>query len=181
MISTWGIDSTWSLFLDRDGVINERIWDGYVLNYNQFQFRKGTLEAIAKFKTIFNHIFVITNQQCVGKGILTFQELHTIHSKMKSQIIENQGVITDVFVATELKNSSPFRRKPATIMGQEAKEKYPDVNFTKSIMIGDTDSDIKFGKDLGMKTIRVKSKEEEGITADANINDLMHFVELIRK
>jgi D-glycero-D-manno-heptose 1,7-bisphosphate phosphatase len=179
MISSWGVDSTWSLFLDRDGVINERIWDGYVLNYNQFQFRDGTLEAFSRFKTIFKYTFIVTNQQCVGKGIITFEELESIHSKMCDQIIENQGEITDIFIATEIKNSAPFRRKPSTLMGQEAKEKYLDLDFAKSIMIGDTDSDIQFGKDLGMKTVRVMSKEKKEIEADVNITDLKHFVELL--
>jgi D-glycero-D-manno-heptose 1,7-bisphosphate phosphatase len=39
MINQWKIDSSWSLFLDRDGVINERIWDGYVLDFKDFIFK----------------------------------------------------------------------------------------------------------------------------------------------
>jgi D-glycero-D-manno-heptose 1,7-bisphosphate phosphatase len=179
MVSSWGIDSSWCLFLDRDGVINERIWDGYVLKYDQFIFREGTLEALSKFKSTFKYIFVVTNQQCVGKGIITFDQLNDIHTNMKNQIIQNEGIITDIFIATELKNEPPHRRKPSIKMGLEAKKKYTEIDFSKSIMIGDTDSDIKFGKNLGMKTVRIKSMEKEDILADVSVTDLENFVQLL--
>jgi histidinol phosphatase-like enzyme len=43
------IDRTWSLFLDRDGVINERLPDAYVKSWDQFRFAEGVLEALETF------------------------------------------------------------------------------------------------------------------------------------
>src|SRR5256885_403363 len=40
------INKDWTLFLDRDGVINDEIKDEYVLNPGQFKFSAGVLEAI---------------------------------------------------------------------------------------------------------------------------------------
>ena len=34
-----------------------------------------------------------------------------------------------------------------------AKNDFPDIDFSKSIMLGDMNSDIEFGKNAGMKTI----------------------------
>ena len=35
------IDKTWTIFLDRDGVINQEKREEYVLNWNQFKFYNG--------------------------------------------------------------------------------------------------------------------------------------------
>ena len=78
MNTDWGIDSSWSLFLDRDGVINKRNFKGYVLNYNDFVFQDGALKAIAQFKNKFKYIFIVTNQQCVGKKLLSLEKLNSI-------------------------------------------------------------------------------------------------------
>ena len=172
MITNWEVDSSWSLFLDRDGVINERIWNGYVLNYEDFTFRKGSLEAIARFSQLFSHIFIVTNQQCVAKELISVEEIRQIHCNMLSEIELNKGKITEIYTAVEFKNENPYRRKPNNTMGIEAKNQFPTVDFSKSIMVGDTDSDILFGKNLGMKTVLVLSKEVTKSTPDISIEKL---------
>lgn len=176
----WNVNSSWTLFLDRDGVINERIWNGYVLNYDEFKFRKNTLEAMAHFADIFNHIFIVTNQQCVAKQLISESDLDNIHLQMINDIQSNKGRITEIFSATELKNQKPFRRKPNLTIALEAQNSYPEISFEKSIMIGDTDSDIEFGKNLGMKTVRVLSIEPKTIKADLEVADLWEFAKLLK-
>jgi histidinol-phosphate phosphatase family protein len=179
MITDWEIDSTWSLFLDRDGVINERIWDGYVLDYKDFSFRTGSLEALTQFSTYFSHIFIVTNQQCVSKKLISKEALDEIHNNMINEIELHSGKITEIYSAIELKNEKPFRRKPNVAMGLEAKFNFPEINFEKSIMVGDTDSDIQFGKNLGMKTVRVISDEKETIKPDLHISNLLELANLL--
>ncbi|MFM7661591.1 MAG: HAD-IIIA family hydrolase [Bacteroidota bacterium] len=179
MVTKWKIDSSWSLFLDRDGVINERIQNGYVLDYKDFSFTTGSLAAIKKFSSIFSHIFIVTNQQCVSKKLISIDELNEIHRNMLKEIELNNGKITEIFSAVERKNKKPHRRKPNTKMGQEAKEKYPLIDFSKSIMVGDTDSDIEFGRKLGMKTVRVISEDEETLNSDLRISNLLELANLL--
>ena len=179
MIQDWNVDSTWSLFLDRDGVINERIWNGYVLNYEQFNFRTNTLEALRKLSCYFSHTVIVTNQQCVSKNLITLTELDTIHNNMLQDIQSAGGKIHSIFAAVEERNSPPFRRKPNDIMGLEAKNQFPAINFSKSIMVGDTDSDIQFGKNLGMKTILIKSEEKTILKADLEISNLIELSDVI--
>jgi len=179
MIQDWNVDSTWSLFLDRDGVINERIWNGYVLNYEQFNFRTNTLEALRKLSSYFSHTVIVTNQQCVSKNLITLTELDTIHNNMLQDIQSAGGKIHSIFAAVEERNSPPFRRKPNDIMGLEAKNQFPAIDFSKSIMVGDTDSDIQFGKNLGMKTILIKSEEKTILKADLEISNLIELSDVI--
>lgn len=179
MIQDWNVNSTWSLFLDRDGVINERIWNGYVLNYEQFNFRTNTLEALRKLSNYFSHTVIVTNQQCVSKNLITLNELDTIHNNMLQEIQLAGGKIHSVFAAVEERNSPPFRRKPNDKMGFEAKNQFPAIDFSKSIMVGDTDSDIQFGKNLGMKTILIKSEEKTILKADLEISNLIELSDVI--
>ncbi len=179
MIQDWNVDSTWSLFLDRDGVINERIWNGYVLNYEQFNFRTNTLEALRKLSNYFSHTVIVTNQQCVSKNLITLTELDTIHNNMLQEIQSAGGKIHSIFAAVEERNSPPFRRKPNNVMGLEAKNQFPAIDFSKSIMVGDTDSDIQFGKNLGMKTILIKSEEKTILKADLEISNLIELSDVI--
>jgi histidinol-phosphate phosphatase family protein len=149
----------WTLFLDRDGVINERIFNNYVLDWSAFCFTEGLLESARKIGTAFDQVIVVTNQQCVAKGLLSQSALDDIHDQMCQQL-KNAGLTIDlVLAATEFKNGQPQRRKPAPQMALEAQQMYAAIDFSKSVMVGDTNTDIQFGQRLGMYTILIESKE----------------------
>lgn len=175
----WNIDASWTLFLDRDGVINQRIMGGYVQSVDQFNFIEGVPESIAKFSSLFSSIFVITNQQGIGKGIMTERNLLDIHSYMIVELKKRNGIITKCYYAPELKSNQNSTRKPGTKMGLQAQKEHPEIDFSKSIMVGDTDSDILFGKNLGMKTVRIKTEEPINIEADITCLSLLEFSEKI--
>ena len=68
------------LLLDRDGVINEER-KNYVLNWDQFIFKTDFIENVRVLSDYFQKILVVTNQSCVGKGLITKIELENIHKK----------------------------------------------------------------------------------------------------
>lgn len=76
----WGIDHTWTLFLDRDGVINERLMGAYVRSIDEFKFLQEIPETIAQLSTIFGRVIVVTNQQGIGKGLMTERNLEEVHA-----------------------------------------------------------------------------------------------------
>jgi len=167
----------WTLFLDRDGVINERIFNNYVLEWGAFHFTEGLLANAAQIGAAFEHIVVVTNQQCIAKGLLSEQALNDIHQNMSNEL-QNAGMHIDiVLAATEFKNGQAQRRKPNTRMAFEAQEAFPNIDFQKSIMVGDTNTDILFGKKLGMYTVLVASIEKVKETPDLTI---AHLSELSR-
>jgi D-glycero-D-manno-heptose 1,7-bisphosphate phosphatase len=167
----------WTLFLDRDGVINERIFDNYVMDWAAFRFTEGLLENAAQIGAAFEHIVVVTNQQCIAKGLLSEQALDAIHQKM-CDALQNVGLHIDiVLAATEFKNGQAQRRKPNTKMAFEAQAAFPNIDFQKSIMVGDTNTDILFGKKLGMYTVLVESIEKVKEAPDLKI---AHLSELSR-
>lgn len=177
----WNVDDSWTLFLDRDGVINERIMGDYVTNLGDFHFKEKTLESIGKLTRKFKYVFIVTNQQGVALGKMTQKKLDEIHAYMVTEIVGNGGHITHVYSATELKNSDSIFRKPSPKMAHMAKERFPEIVFQKSIMVGDTDSDIRFGKNLGMKTVLILTEEKISEKADLEVKSIFELNELLEK
>ena len=170
------VDSSWTLFLDRDGVINQRNFEGYIERVSDFIFIDGVLDSLKYFTTIFQRIIVVTNQQGVGKGLMTSGQLSLIHEHMLNKVQAFNGRIDAVFAATSLKSSELKERKPHPFMALQAKNRFPEIDFEKSIMVGDTDSDIEFGKNLGMKTVLIKSREYTKNQPDLEIERLDQLV-----
>ena len=146
------IDKSWTLFLDRDGVINRRIHDGYVHVWNQFEFLPGTKEALNILSTVFGKIFVVSNQQGIGKGLMTEEELMVIHQHMIDEIKQSGGHIDKVYHCPFLEIENSIMRKPNIGMALRARKDFPGTNFKRSVMVGDAISDMIFGKKLGMRT-----------------------------
>lgn len=174
------IDKSWTLFLDRDGVINKRIFGGYVKSWDKLEFLPGVVDAISTFTGIFKYIFVVTNQQGVGKGLMNIDQLNSIHKDMLNEISRNGGHINKVYFCTDLADKPNNCRKPEVWMAEKAKKEFPDIDFSKSIMIGDSVSDILFGKNAGMKTVLHKSEEDISIDSDFKVNSLIEFAEMLR-
>ena len=149
-----------TLFLDRDGVINKRFIGDYVKHPDDFEFIDKVPEAIKIFSDIFSKIIVVTNQQGIGKGLMTHNDLAEIHQKMETGVREVGGRIDAVFYAPELAKERSFLRKPNIGMGLKAKKQFPEINFRESIIAGDSLSDMKFGKRLKMTTILVGDEPE---------------------
>ena len=155
------IDKDWTLFLDRDGTINKRI-PGYVTRWDQFSFLPETPQSIANCNHLFGRVFIITNQQGIGKELMTHDDLEVIHEKMIEVFDYFQAHIDAIYYDPTLAVYDSYYRKPNPGMGKKAKEEYPDIDFKKSVMVGDTFNDILFGAQLGMKTVWIENEWENG-------------------
>jgi histidinol-phosphate phosphatase family protein len=169
----------WALFLDRDGVINRRLVGNYVKSWDEFEFLPGVLEAIALFARKFRHIFIITNQQGIGKGLMTEDDLARIHQKMQKEIEKAGGRIDAIYFCPSLAAAKSPRRKPAPGMALEAKKDFPDVDFSKSVMAGDSVSDMEFARNAGMYALFIGSREQYP-DADDYYASLKEFAEALK-
>ena len=156
MLNLEQIDKTWTLFLDRDGVINIDKPNSYVFNPEEFRFYKGVLPSMEMLNQCFGHIVVVTNQRGVGRGLMTESDLLDIHAKMIREISANGGRIDRIYYCVTNDNEDP-RRKPNPGMAFEAKSDFPDIDFSKSLIIGNNISDMQFGRNAGMKTVFIKT------------------------
>ncbi len=178
------IDKTWTLFLDRDGVINLHYPNDYVKKWDEFYFLEGVLDALKNLSEVIRRIIVVTNQQGVGKGLMTQEDLEFIHSEMLREVRKYGGRIHAIYAATDLiENDVKQLRKPNTGMAKQAKKDFVEIDFSKSIMVGDSVSDMQFGRNAGMLTVfvgdRNKLADEDKLLIDDYCESLIEFSNLL--
>ena len=144
-----------TLFLDRDGVINQKLEGRYVTNFNEFVFVKNSDLAIRKLHKIFKRILIVTNQQGIGKGIMTEDDLNLLHLQMQRKLNPDFDLIDKIYFCPCLEGDSCNCRKPKTGMLEEAKLDFPEIIIKNSFLIGDSESDIEAGNKFGLTTIKV--------------------------
>lgn len=170
MLDLKDIDDSWTLFLDRDGVINHEKKMDYVYHYNEFIFYDRVKEAMKIFSAYFGKIVLVTNQRGVGRGLMSEDDLTDIHLKMLTDIKNSGGRIDEIFYCTSTDNEHP-NRKPNPGMAFLAQKKFPPIDFKKSIMVGNNLSDMQFGRNAGMYTVHVRTTHPE-ITFPNDLIDL---------
>jgi histidinol-phosphate phosphatase family protein len=182
MLELEKVDKTWTLFLDRDGVMNHEKVEDYIYNYLEFEFYEGVPEAIKKFNQIFARVIVVTNQRGVAKKLMTEQALLDLHTEMMKDIENAGGKIDALFYCTSMDNDHP-NRKPQPGMAFLAKETFPEIDFSKSIMVGNNLSDMDFGRNAGMHTVFVKTTNPQlplpHPAIDLVAKDLKSFADLL--
>ena len=174
------INKEWTLFLDRDGVINRRLEGSYVLSREQFEFLPGVLPSVKWFSNLFGRICIISNQQGVGKGLMTEDELFVLHEWMINQIENAGGRIDAVYCCTKLESDLNNCRKPLPYMAFQAQKDFPDIVFAKTIMAGDSSIDIEFGKNIGAFTVFIGQKTHT-FGADFAFEHLAEFAEFLKE
>jgi D-glycero-D-manno-heptose 1,7-bisphosphate phosphatase len=154
-------DSSWTLFLDRDGVINIHLPNDYVKHPHEFTFNDGVCEALRDLSHIFGRIVVVTNQRGISRGIMTVTDLQRVHRYMLDEIHAAGGRIDGIYFCPHDTDANCICRKPKTGLALQAKEMYPDIDFSKSIIVGDSVSDMMFGKNCGMILAYVSGHDGE--------------------
>ncbi|HEX8313985.1 MAG TPA: HAD-IIIA family hydrolase [Flavisolibacter sp.] len=160
MLNLKNISTDWTLFLDRDGVINEEKLGEYILHWDHFIFSKGVLQVFKKLSDSFGRVIIVTNQKGVGKGLMTQAALDTIHYEMQREVEIVSGRIDRIYACIDLDNESPMR-KPNHGMAMQAKNDFPEIDFSRSIMVGNKLSDMQFGRASGMYTVFVATTNPE--------------------
>jgi histidinol-phosphate phosphatase family protein len=178
------IDQSWTLFLDRDGVINYEIQGTYVRNWNEFIFYPQAPENIAYFNTRFQHLILATNQRGITKGIMTLNDLEGIHKNMIRGIEAKAGKLDRIYFCVDAEESSPCR-KPNPGMALQAVLDFPAIDLKKSLMVGNNISDMLFGRNAGMKTVFLKTTDPDrklpDDLIDLHFNNLDEFATALRK
>lgn len=158
-----------AVFLDRDGVINEIVYNedtellDSAMNVSEFKLFDGVLEAIKKIKEKGYYVFVVTNQPAAAKGKTSLINLYDINTHFIELAQEIGCEIDDVFMCHHYPKKQPLTkdeylikecdcRKPKPGLLNKAFEKY-NIDKEKSIMVGDSYTDVVAGRAAGVKTV----------------------------
>jgi D-glycero-D-manno-heptose 1,7-bisphosphate phosphatase len=166
-----------AVFLDRDGVINQKPPEGqYVTRWEEMQFLPGVPEAITLLLRAGFCVFAVSNQRCVAKGLLTVADVESIHQRMCQKLAAQGAVITEVYFCPHEKTPPCNCRKPAPGMLLKAARAHR-IDLTASWMIGDSDIDIEAGRQAGCRTVRiVEGDETKSDRADISARSLLDAV-----
>jgi D-glycero-D-manno-heptose 1,7-bisphosphate phosphatase len=164
-----------TVFLDRDGVLNEKMPEGhYVTSWNQFHPLPGVAEAIGRLNRAGLRVVVASNQRGIAKGLYTAADVQAIHSRFQS-LLKTRGAQVDAFYFCPHEKGQCNCRKPLPGLFEQAVAEFPDISAASSAMIGDSLSDIEFGRRLGMLTVLVEGdpeRQKPGIESATKMTDL---------
>jgi len=175
-LKSLNIDKTWTLFLDRDGVINRKIENDYVRNINQFELIPGVIDGLRILRGIFGKIIILTNQRCIGRGLMKEEDLLEIHAEML-KIFNEHGISIDgiYYCPHDPEKEECNCRKPKPGLALKAKEDFSSIDFKRSIMVGDSLSDMELGRNLGMITIFISPVCYNSHLVDYQFENLWEF------
>jgi len=170
-----------TIFLDRDGVINEDI--NYLHKIEDCKFVDGIFNACKYFQKLNYKIIIITNQSGIARGYFKENDFHKLSNWMLNQLKEKDIEILDIFYCPHGPESNCECRKPKPGMFIAAKNKY-NINMKKSWMIGDNQRDITAASLAGItNTILVGSYhkiDEENSQTKYHTNSLNDIRNIIK-
>jgi D-glycero-D-manno-heptose 1,7-bisphosphate phosphatase len=180
-----------AVFLDRDGVINQRPPEGeYITRWEDFHILPGVAEGIALLNHAGFSVIVVTNQRCIAKGQLTEADLRQMHERMTGDLAQAGAKIDAAFYCPHEVEPRCDCRKPAPGMLLNA-ARSRGIDLGKSWMIGDSDNDVEAGRNAGCKTARILATDatlseavripKATITADIAASSLLDAIRQILK
>jgi len=149
-----------TVFLDRDGVINEKAPEGdYVRRPEDLKLLKGATQAIARLNRAEVRVVVVTNQRGVARGLYTADDVRAIQCTLEKLLAADRAHL-DGFYFCPHDVGACNCRKPLTGLFEQARADFPEIDAASSVMIGDSLSDIEFGRAVGTRTILIKGNPE---------------------
>jgi D-glycero-D-manno-heptose 1,7-bisphosphate phosphatase len=169
-----------TVFLDRDGVLNEKMPEGhYVTSWSEFKVLPGAAEAVGRLNRAGLRVVVISNQRGIALGLYTASDVRAIHAEFQS-LLRAYGAHIDAFYFCSHDKQQCNCRKPLPGLFEEAVAEFPTITAAASVMIGDSLSDIEFGRRLGMPSIFIEGDptgRKSGSDTARKLAD-MHFPSL---
>ncbi|MBI2095709.1 MAG: HAD family hydrolase [Candidatus Omnitrophica bacterium] len=146
------------LFLDRDGVINRFPGvGGYVTRWEGFEFLPNAIRALALLTKAGYEMVVISNQGCVGKGLVSSEALGEITTRMRDRIRKGGGELGGVFYCEHGPEADCECKKPKLGLFRQALRGRGGVDLESVFFIGDSVMDMEAGRNLGCRTVLVLS------------------------
>lgn len=185
-----------AVFLDRDGVIVELVWDPVDGSFEgphreeDVRLVPGAADAIRRIRSLDYRTVVVSNQPGAAKGKASHEDLRGAHERVV-RLLADSGVAIDDYryclhhpdaVDPELARACECR-KPKPGMLLDAADAL-DIDLSRSWMIGDSDADAEAGRTAGCRTILVENprslhRREVEVDVDYRVRDVAHAAEIV--
>lgn len=159
-----------AIFLDRDNTLNVDI--GYTHKISDFRWVNGAPAALSLFTKAGLDVFIVTNQGGIGRGLFTVEMMHAFNEHLCAEAAILGGKIKDIAFCPHHPDAvtPEFRtpcdcRKPGHRMLTDLADKW-SVDLSKSVMIGDRESDVLAGQAAGCHTYLFDGSDLHSLAKD---------------
>ena len=166
-----------AVFIDRDGTIMQDA--DYCSDPQQVKIFPRVAEALRRLKSKGFKLIIITNQSGIGRGFFTVEQYRAVEAEVLRQL--GDGLIDATYFCPDVPGQHSSCRKPAPGMIVEATREH-QIDLARSFLIGDKEIDAECGRNVGVRTIRVRTgldRETAGSIADWVADDLPAAAEII--
>ncbi|MFL6544350.1 MAG: HAD family hydrolase [Verrucomicrobia bacterium] len=166
-----------AVFIDRDGTIMQDA--DYCSDPREVKIFPRVAEALRRLKSKGFKLIIITNQSGIGRGFFTVEQYRAVEAEVLRQL--GDGLIDATYFCPDVPGQHSSCRKPAPGMIVEATREH-QIDLARSFLIGDKEIDAECGRNVGMRTIRVRTgfdRETAGSMADWVAEDLPAAAEII--
>lgn len=138
-----------AVFLDRDGVLNVYLPGDYAKTPEELVIQPGAGAAVARLQAAGYKTILISNQQGVGKGIMSESDLAAVTAKLRAVV-----PLDAVYYCPHLKSDGCTCRKPLPGMLHRAAQEQ-EIDLRGSVFIGDTPTDAQAATAAGVPFVLV--------------------------
>tara|TARA_B100001287_G_scaffold67332_1_gene55128 strand:+ start:40221 stop:40832 length:612 start_codon:yes stop_codon:yes gene_type:complete len=147
--------------LDRDGVINQDLGNEqgcrYVTSPNEFKPIEGSLEAVAKIRQLGHRIVIITNQGGIQKGIMSAEDVDSVHDHMLELLGQAGCPSIDAIYYSESSQKNDMYAKPNAGMFKRCAKEHKDIKWSQGFFVGDKMSDLRAAVKVGARPVLVRT------------------------
>ena len=148
------------LFLDKDGGVNKKPpKHDYVKTWSEFKFNPKIFDFVRKANLKNYLVIIITNQRGIARNIISESGFKEITKNMNREIVKNNGELSAVYYCPHDYYELCVCRKPKAGLILGAIEDF-NIDVSRSIMIGDSDSDIQAARKAKLKKV-IKIKTDD--------------------
>ena len=161
-----------AIFLDRDGVINQRVTNGYVTAWDQFRFIDGIDKAVAVMAGLGLPIIVVSNQACISKGLLSESRLEGITRRFVTVLESAGGRVDAVYYCPHKPDDLCGCRKPKPGLLEQASQDWR-IDLIQSVLVGDSSSDLEAAAAVDCRAILFDPTREQASGMAVRLSSLL--------
>ena len=165
------------VLLDRDGVINRRVPNGYVTRWEGFEFLPGALDGLRLLERGGYAAIVVSNQACVGKGLVTPATLGDIDRRFVAEVEKHGGRIHASYYCPHRDEDRCGCRKPEPGLLLEAQSRHGFIPG-ETFLVGDSESDLRAAHAAGCRAILI-SQDDGKVSGDQPYGPVEVFSSLL--
>lgn len=142
------------VLLDRDGTLNDLVRGGYVTRPEDLQLLDGALDAVRRLHEAGLKVAVVTNQSCIGRGLVDATDIARVHAHLASEILAHGGLVQGIYCCPHAPEDGCDCRKPQPGLIRRALREAA-VDPENAILVGDAPADIEAARRAGVRAVQV--------------------------